>query len=325
VLAPAHAALEATVTQQWTDVDAAEKPVQGRLQLGLVLVMLGVLAAAFSGELKGKQVVAVPAAIDTHAMEDVLRERLEALYQAHSKLDDNARFAAFGELAAALSHGLKTPLAGVQASVQLAQLKLGENSPAREELDEVLRLTEGLTEQVQRFLRAAGQVGPTRQRLSLSALLAALEKAYAEESKRRGITFSVKAPAEELAVQADASLLDMAVRNLVENALAVVKGGQAVTVSAERCAAPTRVGLEGQAPAPGTAWCALVVDDEGPGLPEAARRTQAGASTRESGSGLGLAIARRVAERHDGALSLEDRPGGGTRIRVVLPLAGETS
>jgi two-component system nitrogen regulation sensor histidine kinase NtrY len=254
-------------------------------------------------------------------MEDVLRERLEALYQAHSRLDDNARFAAFGELAAALSHGLKTPLAGVQASVQLAQLKLGEQNAAREELDEVVRLTEGLTEQVQRFLRAAGQVGPTRQRLELNALLGVLEKAYAEESKRRGITFTVNRTAAPVAVDADASLLDMAVRNLVENALAVVRGGQTVAVSAEPCAAPTRVGLDGQAPPVGTAFVALVVDDEGPGLPEAARRTQAGATTRESGSGLGLAIARRVAERHDGALVLEDRPGGGTRIRVVLPVA----
>ena len=43
--------------------------------------------------------------------------------------------------------------------------------------------------------------------------------------------------------------------------------------------------------------------------------------TRAAGSGLGLAIARRVAERHGGALTLEDREEGGARISLVLPQA----
>lgn len=313
----------------WRDVDAAEADLQRAFTLTLGLALLAFVLAALAPRPAAPAPPAdspapQPAPTeDSRALEDMLRARLEALYQARAQLGDSARFAAFGELAAALSHGLKTPLAGVLASVQLAQLKLGEANPARAELDEIVRLIEGLTEQVQRFLRASGKVGPQRQQMRCAEVLAQLEAAYAADAARRGIAFSVsnQAPAVMLAV--DPSLLDMALRNLVENALAAVRGGQTVTVSAVETAAPPRVGLEATVPPAGARYVAFVVDDDGPGLPAAARRVEPGTTTREQGSGLGLAIARRVTERHDGALVLEDRPGGGTRIQLVLPVSGE--
>lgn len=320
-----------SVDALWTAVDEAEADLRQVIPLGFVLAILGVVVAAFAPraappapeEPPAEDAPPAPspaAPTDTRPMEDMLRARLEALYQARNQLGENARFAAFGELAAALSHGLKTPLAGVLASVQLAQLKLGDSSPAKAELEEIVRLTEGLTEQVQRFLRASGKVGPQRQRVTCAEVLEPIAGAYTAEAGRRGVTFSVSGGGVG-AVEVDPSLLDMALRNLVENALAAVKGGQSVWLSCGESAPPARVGLDAAAPPEGARYLEFVVDDEGPGLPAAARRTEPGVTTRAQGSGLGLAIARRVAERHDGALVLEDRPGGGTRIRLVLPAA----
>lgn len=320
-----------SVDALWAAVDEAEAALRQVVPLGFALAILGVVVAAFApraappapeppAEPESSAAPPVPSG-NTRAMEDMLRARLEALYQARNQLGENARFAAFGELAAALSHGLKTPLAGVLASVQLAQLKLGEASPAKAELEEIVRLTEGLTEQVQRFLRASGQVGPQRQRVTCGEVLEPIGRAYTAEAARRGVTFSVSGGTGAGAVEVDPSLLDMALRNLVENALAAVKGGQSVWLTCGESAPPARVGLDAAAPPEGARYLEFVVDDEGPGLPAAARRAEPGVTTRAQGSGLGLAIARRVAERHDGALVLEDRPGGGTRIRLVLPAA----
>jgi signal transduction histidine kinase len=312
----------------WASVDEAEANFRRVMPVGFALAILGVLVAAFAPRATSPAPEApaatsappsVAAPSDTRAMEDMLRARLEALYQARNQLGENARFAAFGELAAALSHGLKTPFAGVLASVQLAQLKLGESNPAKAELEEIVRIIEGLTEQVQRFLRASGKVGPQRERVTCGEVLESIASAYAAEASRRGVNFSVSSGAG--AVDVDRSLLDMALRNLVENALAAVKSGQSVWLSCGESAPPSRVGLEATAPPDGARYLEFVVDDEGPGLPAAARRSEPGATTRAHGSGLGLAIARRVAERHDGALLLEDRPGGGTRVRLVLPAA----
>ena len=70
------------------------------------------------------------------------------------------------------------------------------------------------------------------------------------------------------------------------------------------------------------------IDDRGPGIPEALRervfdpffRVEASRSRDTGGSGLGLAVVRAIVQRHDGEIALEDRPGGGLRVRVALPL-----
>jgi signal transduction histidine kinase len=73
----------------------------------------------------------------------------------------------------------------------------------------------------------------------------------------------------------------------------------------------------------------VTVDDEGPGIPETAlphvfeRFFRADpARTRQQGAGLGLSIAEWIAQLHGAALSLEPRPGGGTRALVTIPLEG---
>ncbi|MDP1823763.1 MAG: HAMP domain-containing sensor histidine kinase [Archangium sp.] len=321
LIAPAQASSVAELEGTWAQADAVEASSRTATWLGLGLVLAAVLLMLAGGR-PAAPAPAATAPADDGEVERLLRERLEALYSARAQLGDGARFGAFGELAAALSHGLKTPLAGISAAVQLAQLKLGDGNAARAELDEVVRLTEGLTEQVQRFLRAAGQVGPSRQRVPVQHFLTLVQEAYGAEAARRGVSLTTHDEAPGLEVEVDGSLLDMALRNLVENALAAAHGPSAsVKLSARLAAAPARVGLDGAAPAPG-AFVALVVEDNGPGLPTAARRTEAGVTTRAAGSGLGLAIARRVAERHGGALALEDREEGGARISLVLPSGG---
>ena len=70
------------------------------------------------------------------------------------------------------------------------------------------------------------------------------------------------------------------------------------------------------------------VDDRGPGIPASLRervfdpffRLESSRSRDTGGSGLGLAVVRAIVQRHDGDIAMEDRPGGGLRVRVALPL-----
>lgn len=71
----------------------------------------------------------------------------------------------------------------------------------------------------------------------------------------------------------------------------------------------------------------LWVEDRGPGIPAAERakvfepfyRLDASRNRESGGAGLGLTIVRQIVESHRGTVTIEDRPGGGTRIRVRLP------
>lgn len=320
----ARAVATAPVEQRWAAVDGAEATRRRRTPVGLGLVLLGLVGLVWL-VVRPPRGDAAPAAPPLPAdgspeLEALLASRLESLYQANARLDEATRFSAFGELAAALSHGLKTPVAGLLASVQLAQLKLGEANPARGELAEVVRLTSELSEQLQRFLRAAGQAAARPLRLEVSALLESLASSMPDEAQRRGLRLEVRALSQRLVVEADPALLEMALRNLVENALAATPAGGLIALGARLHEPPARVGFDGKPPPPGARFVALLVEDEGPGLPSEARRGEVGVTTRAHGSGLGLAIARRVAERHQGALLLEDRPGGGAAVGLVLPL-----
>ena len=78
-------------------------------------------------------------------------------------------------------------------------------------------------------------------------------------------------------------------------------------------------------------WLAVTVDDEGVGIPDAARalvtepfhRAWNVRESRIPGTGLGLFICRRLVEAHGGTLAVLDRPDGrdGTRVRFTLPVA----
>jgi signal transduction histidine kinase len=106
-----------------------------------------------------------------------------------------------------------------------------------------------------------------------------------------------------------AAALKRALRNLLDNA---VKYGKSGTVRIRR--APKAV--------------EIVIDDEGPGIPEPelARvlepfyRLDESRSRETGGVGLGLAIAQSIVHTHGGTLSLSNRPEGGLRVRLSLPV-----
>jgi len=68
--------------------------------------------------------------------------------------------------------------------------------------------------------------------------------------------------------------------------------------------------------------CRIAVCDRGPGIPPDVRDRmfEPFFTTRPGGTGLGLAIVKRLVEIQDGAVRLQDRPGGGTIAEVTVPL-----
>jgi two-component system osmolarity sensor histidine kinase EnvZ len=74
----------------------------------------------------------------------------------------------------------------------------------------------------------------------------------------------------------------------------------------------------------------IVVDDEGPGIPDADRdrvfepfvRLETSRSSETGGSGLGLTLVKSIAESHGGSIALENHPGGGLRATLHLPREG---
>jgi two-component system sensor histidine kinase KdpD len=217
-----------------------------------------------------------------------------------------------GALLQAVSHDLRTPLAGIKASI--SSLRQRHISWPADQVDEfyctIEEETDRLDDLVEQLLDMsrlqAGtletQVGPvTLDGVVLTALAGLGDRAA-------GVTVAVD---EHLPpVLADRALLERVVANLVDNSLKVSPPGRPVRVEAG--AVPTGVDLR--------------VVDQGPGIPpddrervfEPFQRT----TDHGTGVGLGLAIARGFLDAMGGEITLEDTPGGGLTAVVTLRRAG---
>ncbi len=203
-----------------------------------------------------------------------------------------------------LAHGLKTPLAILT------------HDAARAARDGHTELAASIRTQVDRMRRqvdahlARARVDMSRHRVvtpvplfeSVEAIVRALERLYRE----RAIVCDVSVPA-GIRVLVPRTDLDEVLGNILENACKWARS---------TCRIEARLDA-GRA--------LVVIDDDGPGIPEAVRERLPARGMRADesapGTGLGLSIASELAHAYGGSLSLAESPSGGLRVVIALPLA----
>ena len=223
------------------------------------------------------------------------RETVRAFNLMRGRLDRYVRDRT--AMLAAVSHDLRTPITSLRLHAEFVE---DEETRARilAALDEMQRMTEDALA----FIREDMQREETRM-VDLHALLDSVAADLAELGHDVAVADSTR-----VLIACRATALRRAFRNLMENAAA--HGGQATT-RVER-------GDEG---------LRIVVEDEGPGIPQAHLervfepfvRLETSRSRDTGGSGLGLAIARGIVRGHGGDIRLENRAEGGLRATVTLP------
>jgi signal transduction histidine kinase len=196
----------------------------------------------------------------------------------------------------AIAHDLGTPLSRIAFWVE----RLPDDSRLRAEAD---------IEEMRAMLKAAlsftrdGRDGAPHDRLDLGSLIESL----VDDLATAGSPVSVEAGPRAV-VRGDSAALRRLFANLIQNAV--------------RYGERARLGWslhEGKVE--------VVVEDDGPGFDLARAealfapfvRGEASRNRETGGTGLGLAIVRSIAEAHGGEVTLENRPGGGGRVRVQLP------
>ncbi len=207
------------------------------------------------------------------------------------------------------AHELRSPIASLRAQLETARESrrgVDWRQVSGELLDETLRI-QRLTEQLLLLARADDDPGARWTAVDLDDLVDEVV-ARSRVQVRAGLVIdtSAVAPAQ---VPGNAFQLEQLVRNLVDNAGRHARGLIRLTVSGED----------------GTA--VLIVDDDGPGIPEQRReqvfqrfaRLDDARDRDAGGAGLGLAIVREVAAAHGGTVTLSTAPEGGARFLVRLP------
>lgn len=215
------------------------------------------------------------------------------------------------------SHALRTPLSSIlsRAEVTLRRERTAEEYRASlEEIASAARESAHLAEGLLALTRAdAAQAATRRERIPARELAREVERLFGPRAEQAGLTLEVEAQ-ESLHVEADRGRLRELVDALLDNALRYTPRGGRV-----------RFSLRAEAPG-----AALEVSDTGLGIrPEERERVlerfargSAAERSGQPGSGLGLSLARALAEAEGARLSLDEAPGGGTRVTVRLPSAG---
>ncbi|GAA3058570.1 sensor histidine kinase KdpD [Kitasatospora albolonga] len=216
-------------------------------------------------------------------------------------------------LLAAVSHDLRTPLAGIKANV--SSLRTEDVEWSAEDEAELLAGIETGADRLDHLINnlldmsrlQTGTVAPLIRDTDLDEVVP-----YALGGVPTGAV-RLDVPESLPMVRADGGLLERALANLVENA---VKYSGDVLVRAsvlDRPGAGRRVEVR--------------IVDRGPGVPVEARERifapfqRYGDAPRGAGVGLGLAVARGFVEAMDGTVTAEDTPGGGLTMVVALPAA----
>ncbi|MFD4572848.1 ATP-binding protein [Streptomyces sp. NPDC058417] len=268
------------------------------------------LALALTGRVLPAEDRRVLAAFAAQAAVVLDRRRLQAEAEQARALAEGNRIRT--ALLAAVSHDLRTPLAGIKASVSSLRSDDVEWSP--EDEAELLEAIEDGADRLDHLVGnlldmsrlQTGTVTPIIREIDVDEVVPMALGGVPEDSVELDIPETLPM------VAVDAGLLERSVANLVENAVKYSPQGVPVLVAASALA--DRVEVR--------------VVDRGPGVPDAAKEKifapfqRYGDAPRGAGVGLGLAVARGFAEAMSGTLTAEDTPGGGLTMVLTVPAAG---
>jgi signal transduction histidine kinase len=248
------------------------------------------------------------AVANAHLFED-LRRSYEKLEQTQEQLIRQERLAALGELAAVMAHEVRNPLAIIFNAIASLRKIPHPRADARTLIGIVAEEAEQLNRIVGDLLDFARPHEPIFRPEPLDAIVhAALESAKGAE-RARGIEFvadiEIMPP-----VHLDARMFKQALINLIVNAIQALPNGGRIVVRARRLEGDTERTVE------------VSVIDDGPGIaPDLRGRVfQPFFTTKASGTGLGLAIVKRIAETHQGEVTVESTPGVGTTSTLRLSI-----
>ena len=198
------------------------------------------------------------------------------------------------------AHELRTPLAVL--ALELSELP---PSPLAERVTTEIRALADLVNQLLRLAQAEDLMA-ARQDADIVQISRRVCEDLVPEAIAHRLSLAFLPQVASAVVRGNAGLLDIAIRNIVQNAVKLPPAGTEVRV---------RVTVGG-----------VIVEDRGPGVPDEHKerifdRFWRAEGQAPGGSGVGLALVRRIAQLHGGDVCVQDREGGGARFILSLATA----
>jgi two-component system, NtrC family, sensor kinase len=241
---------------------------------------------------------------------------ITTLAEVQEQLARSRRLATIGQLAAGVAHEINNPLAAITtcAEATLRDLRAGDDTArlAGERqwdyyLEEIVRQALRCKEITRGLLDLSRQKRARREAVDLNRVVTQAAQLFVRRGADEGVNVNVRTDPSVGEVATDEAMVRQILDNLLSNALDASQGGGGIVVSTV---------LDGER-------VRVEVADTGQGIPSEtlARVFDPFFTTKDPGrgSGLGLAISLTLAEALGGALTVESKPGAGSRFRLWLP------
>ncbi len=221
------------------------------------------------------------------------------------------------ELVAHVSHDLRTPLTTLHGYLETLQLK-DDTLTSAERNDYIAtalrhsdRLTQLVTELFELAKLDATREAPQREPFAITELVHDVAQKFRLRMEQAGVALQICIDSDTPFVEADISLIERALENLIDNAIDHTPSGGTLTLSVKKNSSEAEV----------------TIRDSGSGIPASElprifdRFYQVNNKHRQGGhAGLGLAIVKRIMELHHSNITVESEPDHGTAFTFMLPV-----
>jgi signal transduction histidine kinase len=248
-----------------------------------------------------------------------LSHALDAQRRAEQQLIRAGKLGALGEMTAGIAHEIKNPLHAMKGTAEILRDVVPEDTPERRMLDLHMGEIDRLSQVADRFLSFAKPLPPDRRTIDMRDVVARVVALVDTQARRHGVTVETDPGTDDPppVVSGDPDQLAQLLLNVALN------------------------GIQAMAPAGrGTLSVAIGRLQHGDDLNVFVRMANTGPpiaegqlerifdpffTTRDEGTGLGLSICSRIADQHDGQLSVANLPGGGVAFTLLLPAVTDES
>ena len=246
---------------------------------------------------------------------DELRRLSETLNEMLGRIE--ASVIRIKKFTADASHDLRTPVALIRASAELALRRSRTEEEYRETLSRILTSAEETTHLIENLLALArADAGAADLHFKEIDLVPHLEKIATEGSiltAAKGIQFLKELPPGPVQISADPAAIERLLLIVLENAVKYTPGGGRIEMVLSNGAGSARIEIRDTG---------IGIDSKDlPHIFERFYRADEARSRESGGSGLGLAIAHWIVEVHGGSIEAQSARGNGSVFRISLPVA----
>lgn len=234
----------------------------------------------------------------------LIRRANTVMLQQEQQLIEAKTLATLGEMASAVAHSLRNPLASIRSSAELAL----ESRPApdvRSLLTDVVEQSDRLASWVRQYLSETNIVGAEPDSADVQDVISSSIDNFLSEFGRRDVRQSSRIDPGLPPAAIGHLVLGQVLNGLIANAIEAMTSGGTLSITARLQDSRLRIDVVDTGPG--------IAPDDLPDL------LQPFKTTKNAGLGLGLPLAKRLIERHGGRLTLSSELGSGTTATLLLP------